>query len=146
MLQCSVERKLFDCFFMASKRSHFTFIAFNTWISCLYFFPSYWGLWGKGSSGEGVDIIIFFILQLLWRMMQPICKLIKLNLCLFWILFWTVLCRTPDLCALQQDNSDHLDAVGAILYDVTGVNSAHQNLLFEILSFHETMINLRFGI
>lgn len=47
---------------------------------------------------------------------------------------------------MQQDNSDHLDAVGAILYDVAGVNSTDQNLLFEILSFHETIINLRFGI
>ncbi|NP_001267834.1 hypothetical protein VitviT2T_027875 [Vitis vinifera] len=31
--------------------------------------------------------------------------------------------RTPDICAMQQDNSDHLDAVGAILYDVAGVKS-----------------------
>ncbi|KAF8377833.1 hypothetical protein HHK36_031218 [Tetracentron sinense] len=31
--------------------------------------------------------------------------------------------RTPDLCAMQQDTSDNLEAVGSILCDVVGVNS-----------------------
>jgi len=31
--------------------------------------------------------------------------------------------RTPDICAMQQDNSDDLQAVGSILYNVAGVES-----------------------
>ncbi|KAK2660716.1 hypothetical protein Ddye_007249 [Dipteronia dyeriana] len=31
--------------------------------------------------------------------------------------------RTPDICAMQQDKSDDLQAVGSILYDVTGVEA-----------------------
>ncbi|KAH6796333.1 hypothetical protein C2S51_037319 [Perilla frutescens var. frutescens] len=31
--------------------------------------------------------------------------------------------RTPDICAMQQDSSKDLEAVGSILYDVIGVNS-----------------------
>jgi hypothetical protein len=29
--------------------------------------------------------------------------------------------RTPDICAMQQDNSDDLQAVGSILHNVAGV-------------------------
>ncbi|KAK1553701.1 hypothetical protein Q3G72_002317 [Acer saccharum] len=31
--------------------------------------------------------------------------------------------RTPDICSMQQDQSEDLQAVGSILYDVTGVES-----------------------
>ncbi|GAB4852516.1 Hexokinase isoenzyme 2 [Ancistrocladus abbreviatus] len=31
--------------------------------------------------------------------------------------------RTPDLCAMQQDNSSDLEAIGSILYDVAGAKS-----------------------
>lgn len=30
--------------------------------------------------------------------------------------------RTPDLCAMQQDNSGDLQAVGSLLYDKAGVS------------------------
>ncbi|XP_057973138.1 hexokinase-2, chloroplastic [Malania oleifera] len=41
---------------------------------------------------------------------------------------------TPDLCAMQQDNSNNLEAVGSILYDVAGVRSdpSARNVVVEV--------------
>uniref|UniRef100_A0A5B6ZF86 Phosphotransferase n=1 Tax=Davidia involucrata TaxID=16924 RepID=A0A5B6ZF86_DAVIN len=38
-------------------------------------------------------------------------------------LFTPFVLRTPDICAMQQDNSQYLEAVGSILYNVAGVKS-----------------------
>lgn len=35
--------------------------------------------------------------------------------------FRNIFYRTPDLCAMQQDNSDHLDTVESILSDILQV-------------------------
>lgn len=42
--------------------------------------------------------------------------------------------NTPDICAMQQDESDGLEAVGSILYNITGVDSslADRRIVIEV--------------
>ena len=45
----------------------------------------------------------------------------QVNICLYTLC--NVSCRTPDICAMQQDTSEDLEVVGTILLDVVGVKN-----------------------
>lgn len=49
----------------------------------------------------------------------------------------TVIYRTPDLCAMQQDDSDDLQAVGSILYDAAGVVSFWSFIMLSLVYFRK---------
>lgn len=48
-------------------------------------------------------------------------------------MFSTALHRTPNICAMQQDNSEDLQDVGSILYDLAGVNFSASFAIFKFL-------------
>lgn len=48
--------------------------------------------------------------------------------------------RTPDLCAMQQDDSDDLQAVGSILYDAAGVVESNQSARKIVVEVCDTIV------